>query len=195
MNTLDIIILIVLLIGGLNGLRQGFVKALANLVGWIFALILAAKYANILAPMMSVLSQDPVVQKIAAFAAIVLLIVVMTWIVGALLNSVLKSLKLGPLNRLVGGAFGGLKGLFVVLVAMQGLGPWVESSPYWRQSKLVQTLLPYAPLVTEMSKNAADQALKEMKSEGRSEPNRVTPEVVGASHEHALQRTTQNPFS
>ena len=76
MNTLDIIILIILLIGGLNGLRQGFIKAFANLVGWIFALIVGAKYAVILAPAMSSLSQDPVVQKIAAFAFIVLIIVV-----------------------------------------------------------------------------------------------------------------------
>lgn len=195
MNTLDIIILIVLLIGGLNGLRQGFVKALANLVGWVFALILAAKYANILAPMMAVLSHDPVVQKIAAFAAIVLLIVVLTWVVGALLNNVLKSLKLGPLNRLVGGAFGSLKGLFIVLVTMQGLGPWVESSPYWKQSKLVQVLLPYAPVVTEMSKNAADQALKEMKSESRNEPTDVHAETVRSHPEQTLQNTTQNPFS
>ncbi len=36
------------------------------------------------------------VQKIAAFAFIVLVIVVLTWIVTALLNNILKSLKLGP---------------------------------------------------------------------------------------------------
>ena len=76
MNTIDIVILILLLIGGLNGLRQGFIKAFANLVGWIFALIVAAKYSVVLAPSMTALSSDPVVQKIAAFAFIVLVIVV-----------------------------------------------------------------------------------------------------------------------
>ena len=92
MNTLDIFVLIILLIGGLNGLRQGLVTAFANLVGWIFALIIGAKYAVILAPSMVSLSQDPVVQKIAAFAFIVLVIVVLTWIITALLNKILKSL-------------------------------------------------------------------------------------------------------
>ena len=115
MNAIDIFILIILLIGGLNGLRQGFIKAFANLVGWIFALIVAAKYASVLAPSMTALSADPVVQKIAAFAFIVLVIVVLTWMVSALLNRILKSLKLGPLNRLAGGAFGTLKGLLIVL--------------------------------------------------------------------------------
>ena len=87
MNTLDIIILIILLIGGLNGLRQGLIKACANLVGWILALIIGAKYAVVMAPAMSNLSLDPVVQKIAAFAFIVLVIVACTWLISAILNA------------------------------------------------------------------------------------------------------------
>ena len=155
MNAIDIFILIVLLIGGLNGLRQGFVKAFANLIGWILALIVGAKFASVLAPSMVSLSEDPVVQKIAAFAFIVLVIVVLTWIVTALLNNILKSLKLGPLNRLAGGAFGSLKGLLIVLITMQGVGSWVESSPYWRQSKDTHVSSDSSPKIS--SKNAEGQ--------------------------------------
>ncbi|WP_436661393.1 CvpA family protein [Acinetobacter sp. P1(2025)] len=196
MNTLDIIILIILLIGGLNGLRQGFIKAFANLIGWIFALIIGAKYAVILAPAMSSLSQDPVVQKIAAFAFIVLIIVVCTWVITALLNGLLKSLKLGPLNRLAGGAFGSFKGLLIVLIAMQGVGPWVDSSPHWKQSKFVQILLPYAPLATELSKDAANQAIHEMTSEGAllHRPSSEMDESERASTEQAADHSTKNPF-
>ncbi|APR70134.1 MULTISPECIES: CvpA family protein [Acinetobacter] len=196
MNTLDIIILIILLIGGLNGLRQGFIKAFANLIGWIFALIVGAKYAVVFAPAMAGLSQDPVVQKIAAFAFIVLIIVVCTWIVSAFLNGLLKSLKLGPLNRLAGGAFGSLKGLLIVLITMQGLGPWVESSPHWKQSKFVQVLLPYAPLATELSKDAANEALHQMTSEGAllhrpsSKINESERVLVNERSDHS----TKNPF-
>ncbi|WP_109441875.1 CvpA family protein [Acinetobacter haemolyticus] len=196
MNTLDIIILIILLIGGLNGLRQGFIKAFANLVGWIFALIVGAKYAVVLAPAMAGLSQDPVVQKIAAFAFIVLIIVVCTWIVSAFLNGLLKSLKLGPLNRLAGGAFGSLKGLLIVLITMQGLGPWVESSPHWKQSKFVQVLLPYAPLATELSKDAANQALNQMTSEGAllHRPSSKIDESERVLANERSDHSTRNPF-
>lgn len=93
------------------------------------------------------------------------MIIVLTWIVSAFLNGLLKSLKLGPLNRLAGGAFGSLKGLLVVLITMQGVGPWVESSPHWKQSKLIQYLLPYAPLATELSKDAASEAFHQITSE------------------------------
>ena len=196
MNTLDIIILVILLIGGLNGLRQGFIKAFANLIGWIFALIIGAKYAVMLAPAMSSLSHDPVVQKIAAFAFIVLLMVVCTWVISAFLNGLLKSLKLGPLNRLVGSAFGSLKGLLIVLVTMQGVGPWVDGSPHWKQSKFVQFLLPYAPLATELSKDAANRALHQMTSEGAL-LNRSSTEIdksEDASASRASDHSTKNPF-
>lgn len=192
MNTIDIVILILLLIGGLNGLRQGFIKAFANLVGWIFALIIAAKYAVVLAPSMTALSSDPVVQKIAAFAFIVLVIVVLTWIVTAVLNGVLKSLKLGPLNRLAGGAFGTLKGLLIVLITIQGIGPWVESSPYWKQSKFVQTLLPYAPWATELSKDAANEALQHIKSKDAMPSSDISSDAK--ENRSSADGSTNNPF-
>ncbi|WPC32963.1 CvpA family protein [Acinetobacter towneri] len=192
MNTIDIVILILLLIGGLSGLRQGFIKAFANLVGWIFALIVAAKYAVVLAPSMTALSSDPVVQKIAAFAFIVLVIVVLTWIVTAVLNGVLKSLKLGPLNRLAGGAFGTLKGLLIVLITIQGIGPWVESSPYWKQSKFVQTLLPYAPWATELSKDAANEALQHIKSKDAASSSDIASDAK--ENRSGADGSTNNPF-
>ncbi|WP_111860574.1 CvpA family protein [Acinetobacter sp. CFCC 10889] len=195
MNTVDIVVLILLLIGGLNGLRKGLVNALANLVGWIFALIVAAKYSAIFAPSMKVLSLDPVVQKIAAFAFIVLIIVVLTWIVTALLNKILKTFKLGPLNRLAGGTLGTLKGLFIVLITMQGLGPWVESSPVWKQSKVIQTLLPYAPLATALSKDAANEALNHIHSEDHpKDASKTESSSQSSSPEDRSAHSTKNPF-
>ena len=193
MNTIDIILCIILLLGGLNGLRQGFVKACVNLVGWIFALIIGAKYAQIVAPSMSSISHDPVAQKIAAFTLIVFIIIVLTWIVSAFLNTFLKILMLGPLNRLLGGAFGTLKSLMIVLVIMQGLSPWVANSPYWTQSKLIQSLLPYAPIVTELSKDVASQAFSQMNSKDYLQSKQVDPETDSDHHEQS-SHSTKNPF-
>jgi membrane protein required for colicin V production len=193
MNTIDIFILVILLIGGLNGLRQGFIKAFANLVGWIFALILAAKYASVLAPTMTVLSADPVVQKIAAFAFIILSIIVLTWIVTFLLDRILKTLKLGPLNRLAGGVLGGLKGLLVVLITIQGIGPWVESSPHWKQSKLVTSLMPYAPWASQMSKDVANEALQHIRSEGSEKSSDLSSGMENDHRSHE-DKSTKNPF-
>ena len=193
MNTLDIVILVILIIGGLNGLRQGLVTAFANLVGWIFALIVGTKYATILAPSMASLSQDPVVQKIAAFAFIVLLIVVLTWMVTAFLNKLLKTLRLGPLNRLAGSAFGSLKGLLIVLITMQGMQPWVESSPYWKQSKFVYLLLPYAPWASKLSKDVATDALSHIQSDNAPKISHSSSDKTPKSTART-DESTNNPF-
>ena len=97
---------------------------------------------------------------------------------------------------LAGGAFGSLKGLLIVLVTMQGVGPWVESSPHWKQSKFVQILLPYAPLATEISKDAANQALHQMTSEGAllQRPSTEMDESERAAVDPRSDHSTKNPF-
>lgn len=195
MNTPDIIILIILMIGGFNGLRLGFIKSFANLVGWVIALIVAVKYAALIAPTMSFLSQDPVVQKIAAFVFIIMLIIVLTWIATTILNRILKTLKLGPLDRLAGAGLGTLKGLFVVLITMQGLGPWVSSSPTWKQSKIIQTLLPFAPFASALSKDAANEALHQMRPENSQKENSVSDsETSTSAKDEKAEHSTKNPF-
>ena len=94
---------------------------------------------------------------------------------------------------MAGGAFGTLKGLLVVLITMQGIGPWVESSPHWKQSKFIQNLLPYAPWASELSKEAANEALKHMKSEDASTSSDSAPEN---SHKNSGKsgESTNNPF-
>lgn len=196
MNVIDIILLIVLVIGGLGGLRQGLLKSLANLIGWICALILGARYTNDLAPFMAGLSHDAVVQKIAAFAFIVLIVVVLTWLVSALFNKVLDSFKLGPLNRFAGGVFGSLKSLLIVLVTMQGVQPWVQSAQFWKQSKMVQTLLPYAPLATEVSKEIASDTIHHMnQDQPQVEASSVEkPDAVSSSKQQS-GHSEENPFN
>ncbi|ESK40152.1 hypothetical protein P256_00592 [Acinetobacter nectaris CIP 110549] len=196
MNILDVIVVIVVVLGGINGLRQGLIQALANLVGWVLALFMGAKYANDLAPMMSGLSHDLVVQKIAGFAFVVLVVMALTWLVSAILNKLLKSLKLGPLNRLAGGILGCLKSLFVMLIAMQGAEPWVHTAQSWKQSKMVQVLMPYAPIATEVSKEVATEAIQHFHdNEARVEQH--SKEIVEkvSARRSSSEHSAQNPFN
>lgn len=105
MNTLDIIVLVILAFSCINGLRQGLFSALANLLGWILALFIASRCSATLAPLMSGVSHSVMVQKVAAFACVALVVIVLTWLVTGVLNSMVKTLKLDPLNRLAGGAW------------------------------------------------------------------------------------------
>ena len=89
-----------------------------------------------------------------------------------------------------------MKGLFIVLITMQGLGPWVESSPTWKQSKFIQTLLPFAPLASEISKDAANEALHHIHSEDRSDDASVTKTDRSSDiqNDEKSAHSTKNPF-
>ncbi|MEB3766402.1 CvpA family protein [Acinetobacter sp. MD2] len=197
MNVIDLVLVIVLIVGGLGGLRQGLIKSLANLIGWVCALILGARYTNDLAPFMTGLSHDAVVQKIAAFAFIVLIVVVFTWLISAICNKLLSSLKLGPVNRLAGGIFGSLKSLLIVLITMQGIEPWVQTAQFWKQSKMVQTLLPYAPLAAEASKEIASDTIEHLnQNESQDEVSTVDrPSEQAVTTKHQSGHSAENPFN
>lgn len=152
MNNIDLVILVLLLLSSINGLRQGLIHALANLIGWVLALILAIRYNEQVQPWMALLTDDVTLQKIAAFAAIVMLVILLTWIAGYFLHQVFKKLKLSWLNRLAGGTFGLAKSLVVFLVLIHTLNPWFAESKTWKNSKMIALLLPYAAPATAYSK-------------------------------------------
>ena len=76
---------------------------------------------------------------------------------------------------------------------MQGIGSFVESSPHWKQSKFIQTLLPYAPLATEYTKETASKALSHMKSEGSNQSSDSSRQS-SSEQDDSSSHSTNNPF-
>lgn len=199
MNYIDLAIIVIVLWGFWTGVQRGLVRSLTNLLGWLLALIVGSRFAGDFAPLFDVLTHDPVVQKIAAFAAIVSLVVLLSALIGTLLRSMLKALKLGIPERIAGGVFGTAKGTLIVMIAMQMLGPWVAESPYWQNSKAIAWLGPFAPVVVAFSKELAGEAWQEINhddSSSESFPRSDEPAPTDhPAHQPAGNRTVENPFS
>jgi membrane protein required for colicin V production len=164
MNYIDLVIAVIVLWGFWTGIQRGLIRSVSSLLGWVLALVLASRYVPMLAPSMSVLTHDPVVRKIAAFVVIVLAVLIVSALIGNVMRSVLKAMYLGLPERLAGGAFGTAKGLLIVMILIQVLKPWVAESPYWQNSKAVEWLAPYAPMVVEFSKKLATDTWQQVKA-------------------------------
>jgi membrane protein required for colicin V production len=197
MNYLDIASVVIIMWATWTGLQRGLIRSLTSLIGWLLALVLGSRFAESLAPHFSLLTQDPVVQKIAAFAAIAALVLCITGLIGNVLRKLLKALKLGLTEQAAGGIFGAAKGALVLMIAVQLLGPWVAESPYWQKSKMVSLLTPYAPLAVEMSEHVAGQVWDEVKSHDTTEQQDTEP--VDPYSRTVSRRepadTVPNPFS
>jgi membrane protein required for colicin V production len=194
MNTLDLILGVLFILNLFNGFRQGLIKALANLIGWFLALILAMRYTPELQPWMQQFSPDPTLQKIAAFVAIVMLVLLLTWSVGAMLQQILKHLKLSWLNRLTGSIFGLAKSLVMVLVVVYSASPWFSQTQLWQTSKLIQLLLPYSADSFAFSKQVVQKTTEAIEQSQRKDHNQPQDAIIPESSANDSSHQVENPF-
>ena len=109
MNWLDIVIIVLIAIPTLIGLKIGIIKAALSLAGVILGTILAGHYYAALAEQLTFVSQDNLA-KIAAFAIILIGVMIIASILAAVLKWVVSAVMLGWVNRLGGVVFGLLLG-------------------------------------------------------------------------------------
>jgi membrane protein required for colicin V production len=146
MSGLDIVIAVVVLVGLWRGFQVGLIKTAVGLVGWFIALIAASRLAASVAPQLSGIIQNPVLQMAGAFLLVVIAILAIMHLVAFVFSGVLKTLRLGVLDKMAGGILGAAKNVLMVLVILSISAPLLVQMPQWQTSVLAPELLPYAPI-------------------------------------------------
>ncbi|WP_201594680.1 CvpA family protein [Psychrobacter vallis] len=150
MSGLDIVIAIVVLIGLWRGFQLGLVKTAVGLVGWLIALIAATRLAGSVSPQLSGIVQNPVLQMAMAFLLVVIVILALMHLVAFVFSGVLKTLRLGIVDKMAGGVLGAAKNVLMVLVVLSVSAPLLVQMPQWQTSVLAPELMPYAPMGKEL---------------------------------------------
>lgn len=146
MNWLDIAIIVVVVVATFWGLRIGIIKAILSLAGLIIGVILAGRFYGPLSGQLTFIPQAGIA-KIAAFAIILVGILVIAGVLANLLKWAASLMMLGWVNRLGGAVFGLVLGatfcgaLLAIWVKFFGV-PGVIG-----ESILTAVLLHYFPLV------------------------------------------------
>jgi len=149
METFDIIAGAILLLFLILGLKNGLVIELASLLGIVLAIILASRYSGSLAGWL----QGLVTHEVAPAVAFVLLFVVvllLVHLVARLIDKMLESMALNWVNRILGGAFGVLKGAFLIstvlfLLEAAGIADNVIAASTREGAMLYKPLIKFAP--------------------------------------------------
>ncbi len=162
MSGLDIVIAIVVLIGLWRGFQVGLIKTAVGLVGWFIALIVATRLAGSIAPQLSGLVQNPVLQMATAFLLVVIVVLAVMHLVAFVFSGVLKTLRLGVVDKMAGGVLGAAKNVLVVLVVLSVSAPLLVQLPQWQTSVLAPELLPYAPMAKTLASDVLGGAWEQM---------------------------------
>ena len=115
MNFLDALILIALIPAIIQGLRKGFISQAISIISVVVGIWASARFANLVATWASqYITASEQVLKIVAFALILIVVFIVLGLLGKLLESVLKLVMLGWVNRLLGVVFSLLKALLII---------------------------------------------------------------------------------
>jgi membrane protein required for colicin V production len=146
MNWLDIVIIVAAVLLGIVGLRQGIIKTVFGIAGLIGGIVLAGRYYDELAALLS--SSGATWAGIAAYAIILLATLIVAGLVGHLVAKLAHFAALGWLDRLVGFIFGlVIGGLLSAAVLAVILKYYAGSAATISQSVIATFLINEFPLL------------------------------------------------
>lgn len=145
MEYADYIVVAIIAISVLVGAIRGFIKEAFSLAVWAAAFLVAFQYSGALALQLETHIELPSARTSLAFAGLFLAVLLVGGLLTFLVGKLVEKTGLSGTDRLLGGVFGGVRGLILVLVLMlvAGLTP-VPQDPWWQQSRSIQSLMPLA---------------------------------------------------
>jgi len=141
----DLVVIGIIAISILVGAIRGFIKEAFSLAVWAAAFLVAFQYSGALALQLESHIELPSARTALAFSGLFLVVLLIGGLVTFLVGKLVEKTGLSGTDRLLGGVFGGIRGLVLVLVLMlvAGLTP-VPQDPWWQSSRSIQSLLPLA---------------------------------------------------
>jgi len=141
MNVLDWLIAGILVLSVLHAAAQGFVFELFSLVGTVFGYLLAAWEYPVVARHLAPYVKSDLVAGGAGFLLIFVAVVIFAGIAGRIARWATTTVGLRWFDRLLGGAFGFLRGSLAVMVLMMAMASFLPSSHALASSSLAQYFL------------------------------------------------------
>lgn len=167
MHPADLVILIALTASLLLGVFRGFVREAFSLAGWLAAYVVARLYHASAVAALSDFISTPSLRLIMAWGGLFVATLVVSMLIGYIVKNVVEGVGLGPLDRLIGGAFGLGRGLILVLALLVMIAPYTSQDTWWKEARLPQQFMRYELLGRELKTDLVNVA----QSVGRSAEN------------------------
>jgi len=148
MNCIDASILIITVLSCIFGLWRGLVREIFSLVTWIFALLVARRYSEIVANFLFSSFDNLTIRYVAAFALIFIIVMMLGTFLNFLLSKLLLFTGLKFVDRLMGGVFGLARGVIISFIGLFVSSFFFSQAQIWQESKLI----PYGQTMIEISR-------------------------------------------
>ncbi len=143
MTWADITIITILLVSCLIGVMRGFIKESLMAARWVAAFIIALLFSPSLATLFTRLIDSPSLRQLTAFFLLFIATILLAAMVTKLVGEVVKKTGLSGTDRLLGVAFGLVRGTVIVMLVLL-LAPSVvaiDQERWWQESVLIPHFL------------------------------------------------------
>ena len=146
MSWLDIVILVILAISVFSGLKVGIIKVLFTVAGIIVGVILAGRFSDSFAGVLTFID-NPGWAKTAAFAIIMIAVLIISGVLAAILSKLISAVLLGWVNHLGGAILGLVVGAFFCAAILTMWVKYLGIGDALSNSALANFLLDTFPVV------------------------------------------------
>lgn len=198
---LDIVFIAILVISILVGLIRGAIREVLSLVGLAIAIYLALSFSETLSKdYVSKFFEDAKVSYIISFILIIVAAIFAIALFNLFLSQLLKASGLSFINRLLGMAFGVIRGVLIcsIITLAMNFIPGIANKSWWKASatapifhSIANQMIAYLPkeinnyldstknTVGEVTQNVISNAVKENVKQNLNKGTHVTPEAQG----------------
>jgi len=164
LNYIDIGIIVLVFLSALVGFIRGFVREALSLTIWVAAIVLTIAFAEDLSTKLPFTLSYELAPLIIAAVLIFVGVLIVGSLVNYLVSKGLHAMGMGGLDRVLGGAFGVIRGALVVtllvLLLSLGLTPFVTDNVFWKESAFVPRFKEGAEWVKNMIPADIEQKIK-----------------------------------
>jgi membrane protein required for colicin V production len=174
MTAFDIMVLLIVGVAAVGGFMRGFVQEVLSLVGWVLAIFAIRFLHTDLAAFLHGYIGTPSGAAVLAFALLLLIPYATMKLIARTAGRSTRNSVLGPIDRVLGFGFGGVKGVIIVVMAFSVLvlgydtvwGP--SGRPTWMTTARTYTFV-----------NAAADAMVDLIGERQRRLRQEDAELVG----------------
>jgi membrane protein required for colicin V production len=154
MQIIDWIILVLVGLSIATGVMRGLVKEVVALTIWFLAAFVAYKFAYLLQPWVEKYFHDPLTVTLISMLGIFILVMILGTIATAIFSLILRQTGLSGIDRLLGGCFGFVRGVFIICIILTGMRALaIPIDNYTHTSVFYPRLLPVINKMTQMIPN------------------------------------------
>jgi membrane protein required for colicin V production len=154
----DVTIVILLGISTVIGLFRGMVKEVLSLVIWLGAFIIARLLGPAVEQLLFGSVGDSYLKSATAFAALFVGALLAGGALSRYLETMVRKSGLVGLDKVLGSAFGALRGAVVVIVLLLAIRPFCSGYLWWEQSAFIPRLMAFDDAVLSMIDGAVKLA-------------------------------------